>query len=88
MEQSNSIWSGNASVNFGVNNSVFQKLKSEEENNDIIDAHFVNLECEDAHAGSTARTIVNISMEAANSPEQIYDELAALLSVFPSLKLE
>ncbi|GFV50807.1 uncharacterized protein TNCV_4237621 [Trichonephila clavipes] len=28
----------NASVNFGVNNSVFQKLKSEE-NNDIIDAH-------------------------------------------------
>ncbi|GFV07519.1 uncharacterized protein TNCV_2158481 [Trichonephila clavipes] len=28
----------NASVNFGVNNSVFQKLKSEE-NNDIIAAH-------------------------------------------------
>ncbi|GFV99721.1 dimer_Tnp_hAT domain-containing protein [Trichonephila clavipes] len=28
----------NASVNFGVNNPVFQKLKSEE-NNDIIDAH-------------------------------------------------
>ncbi|GFX84364.1 hypothetical protein TNCV_4134741 [Trichonephila clavipes] len=41
-----------------------------------------------AHAGSTARTMVNISMEAANSPEQIYDELAALQSVFPSLKLE
>ncbi|GFT96154.1 hypothetical protein TNCV_1884761 [Trichonephila clavipes] len=35
-----------------------------------------------AHAGSTARTMVNISMEAANSPEQIYDELAALQSVF------
>ncbi|GFX22434.1 dimer_Tnp_hAT domain-containing protein [Trichonephila clavipes] len=41
-----------------------------------------------AHAGSTARTMVNISMEAANSPKQIYDELAALQSVFPSLKLE
>ncbi|GFU74882.1 hypothetical protein TNCV_4800561 [Trichonephila clavipes] len=41
-----------------------------------------------AHAGSTARTMVNISMEAANSLEQIYDELAALQSVFPSLKLE
>ncbi|GFW17948.1 retrovirus-related Pol polyprotein from transposon 412 [Trichonephila clavipes] len=42
-----------------------------------------------AHAGSTARTTVNISMEAAKSlPEQIYDELAALQSVFPSLKLE
>ncbi|GFU98787.1 hypothetical protein TNCV_1215031 [Trichonephila clavipes] len=40
------------------------------------------------HAGSTARTTVNISMEEANSPEQIYDELAALQSVFPSLKLE
>ncbi|GFV17003.1 hypothetical protein TNCV_461671 [Trichonephila clavipes] len=35
-----------------------------------------------AHAGSTARTMVNICMEAANSPEQIYDELAALQSVF------
>ncbi|GFV01584.1 hypothetical protein TNCV_2961771 [Trichonephila clavipes] len=41
-----------------------------------------------AHAGSTARSMVNISMEAANSPGQIYDELAALQGVFPSLKLE
>ncbi|GFV98679.1 uncharacterized protein TNCV_1453651 [Trichonephila clavipes] len=45
MDKSRLPWSrvtaygaGNASVNFGVNNSVFQKLKSEE-NNDIIAAH-------------------------------------------------
>ncbi|GFT34466.1 dimer_Tnp_hAT domain-containing protein [Trichonephila clavipes] len=41
------------------------------------------------HAGSTARTMANISTEAANPPsEQIYDELATLQSVFSSLKLE
>lgn len=45
LEKSQLSWSrvtaygaDNASVNFGVNNSVFQKLKSEE-NNDIIAAH-------------------------------------------------
>ncbi|GFX56297.1 uncharacterized protein TNCV_2242311 [Trichonephila clavipes] len=45
MDKSRLPWSrvtaygaGNASVNFGVNNSVFQKLKSEE-NNDVIAVH-------------------------------------------------
>ncbi|GFU72594.1 hypothetical protein TNCV_2901671 [Trichonephila clavipes] len=41
-----------------------------------------------AHAGSTARTMVNIHGSSKLPPEQIYDELAALQSVFPSLKLE
>ncbi|GFX30423.1 dimer_Tnp_hAT domain-containing protein [Trichonephila clavipes] len=42
-----------------------------------------------AHAGSTARELRSISSwKQQTPPEQIYDELAALQSVFPSLKLE
>ncbi|GFX95601.1 hypothetical protein TNCV_4826151 [Trichonephila clavipes] len=34
------------------------------------------------HAGSTARTMVNISWKQQTPSEQIYDELTALQSVF------
>ncbi|GFS75352.1 dimer_Tnp_hAT domain-containing protein [Trichonephila clavipes] len=161
----------NASINFGVNNSVFQKLKSEE-NNDIIAAHCndhifhncaknalkvmpvdvenivmkvfaefscsakkredlkecfdffeseyrevirhvstrwlslfkaldrmlsswgplkscLNLECGRLPTLDQLLELLSISpWKQQTPPEQIYDELAALLSIFPSLKLE
>ncbi|GFV20521.1 uncharacterized protein TNCV_4142821 [Trichonephila clavipes] len=112
----------NASVNFGVNNSVFQKLKSEE--NDIIAAHYhevkkftknatnayhralayiekwypfenqyyktfscLNLECGRL---PTLDQLLELwsTWKQQTPPEQIYDELAGLQSVFPSLTLE
>ncbi|GFS98471.1 dimer_Tnp_hAT domain-containing protein [Trichonephila clavipes] len=136
----------NASVNFGVNNSVFQKLKSEE-NNDIIAARCndhifhncaknalkvmpvdenhevekftknatnayhralayiekwypfenqnyktfscLNLECGRLPTLDQLLDLWSISPRKQQTPpEQIYDELAALQSAFPSLKLE
>ncbi|GFX54488.1 dimer_Tnp_hAT domain-containing protein [Trichonephila clavipes] len=61
----------NASVNFGVNNSVFQKLKSEE-NNDIIAAH-----CNDHIFHNCAKNALKVMpVDVENIVMKVFAELS------------